>query len=48
MLRQTLRTQAINRLVAVCDTRDRNGFVTNVQQGDVPSRSQRLATSLAQ
>src|SRR6266446_10180248 len=47
MLRQTLRTKAINRLVDVCYTRYRNGFVTNVQKGDVPSRSQSLATSLA-
>lgn len=47
MLRQTLRTKAITRLVDVCYTRDRNGFVTNVQKGDVPSRYQSLATYLA-
>ena len=47
MLRQTLRTKEINRLVDVCYTRYRNGFVTNVQKGDVPSRSQSLATYLA-
>ena len=47
MLRQTLRTQEINRLVDVCYTRYRNGFVTNVQKGDVPSRYQSLATYLA-
>jgi Putative transposase len=44
MLRQTLRTKEINRLVDACDTRYREGFVTNVQKGDVPSRSQSLAT----
>ena len=48
MLRQTLRTKEINRLVDVCYTRYRNGFVTNVQKGDVPSRYQSLATYLAQ
>jgi hypothetical protein len=47
MLRQTLRTKEINRLVDVCYTRYRNGFVTNVQKGDVPSRYQSLATYLA-
>ena len=47
MLRQTLRTKAINRLVDVCYTRYRNGFVTNVQKGDVPSCYQSLATYLA-
>src|SRR5947209_5966514 len=47
MLRQTLRTQEINRLEDVCYTRYRNGFVTNVQKGDVPSRYQSLATYLA-
>ena len=47
MLRQTLRTKEINRLVNVCYTRYRNGFVTNVQKGDVPSRYQSLATYLA-
>ena len=30
-----------------CYTRYREGFVTNVQKGDVPARSQSLATSLA-
>lgn len=47
MLRQTLRTKEINRLVDVCYTRYRNGFVTNVQKGDVPSHYQSLATYLA-
>jgi hypothetical protein len=47
MLRQTLRTKEINRLVDACYTRYREGFGTNVQKGDVPSRYQSLATYLA-
>ena len=47
MLRQTLRTKEINQLVDACYTRYREGFVTNVQKGDVPSRYQSLATYLA-
>jgi len=47
MLRQMVKTQEINRLVDVCYTRYRNGFVTNVQKGDVPARYQSLATYLA-
>ena len=47
MLRQTLKTKGINRLVDACYTRYRKGFVTNVQKGDVPSRYQSLATYLA-
>jgi Putative transposase/Transposase zinc-binding domain len=47
MLRQTVKTQEIKRLVDVCYTRYREGFVTNVQKGDVPSRYQSLATYLA-
>jgi hypothetical protein len=47
MLRQTVKTDAINRLVDACYTRYRDGFVTNVQKGDVPSRYQSLATYLA-
>jgi hypothetical protein len=31
----------------MCDTRSREGFVTNVQKGDVPTRYQSLATYLA-
>jgi len=42
-----LRTTESNRLVALGYTRERNGFVTTVQKGDVPSRSQSLATYLA-
>ena len=47
MLRQTLKSKEINRLVDTCYTRYREGFVTNVQKGDVPSRYQSLATYLA-
>jgi Putative transposase/Transposase zinc-binding domain len=47
MLRQTVQTPAMKRLVDVCYTRYREGFVTNVQKGDVPSRYQSLATYLA-
>jgi hypothetical protein len=47
MLRQTLKIKGINRLVDACDTRYREGFVTNGQKGDVPSRYQSLATYLA-
>jgi Putative transposase len=47
MLRQTVKTQEIKRLVDVCYTRYREGFVTNGQKGDVPSRYQSLATYLA-
>ena len=47
MLRQTVQTDEINRLVDVCYQRYPNGFVTNVQKGDVPTRYQSLATYLA-
>jgi len=47
MLRQTVKTQEIKRLVDVCYTRYREGFVTNGQKGDVPARYQSLATYLA-
>ena len=47
MLRQTLKTRESSRLVDACYTRYREGFVTNVQKGDVPSRYQSLATYLA-
>jgi len=47
MLRQTVKTHEMDRLVDVCYTRYREGFVTNVQKGDVPSRYQSLATYLA-
>ncbi len=47
MLRQTLKSREINRLIDICYTRYRNGFVTNVQKGAVPSRYQSLARYLA-
>jgi hypothetical protein len=47
MLRQTVQTDAMARLIDVCYTRYREGFVTNVQKGDVPTRYQTLATYLA-
>jgi len=47
MLRQTVKTKEINRLVDACYTRYRHGFVTNVQKGDVPSRYESLARYLA-
>jgi len=47
MLRQTLKIKGLNRLVDACYTRYREGFVTNVQKGEVPSRYQSLATYLA-
>ena len=47
MLRQTVKTQALQRLVNTCYTKYRQGFVTNVQKGDVPARYQSLARYLA-
>ena len=47
MRRQPWKTREIHRLVDACDTRSRNGVVPNVPKGDVPSRSQSLARSLA-
>jgi hypothetical protein len=47
MLRQTVKTSEIRRLVDMCYTRYREGFVTNVQKGDVPARYQSLARYLA-
>ena len=47
MLRQTLETDAIHRLVDVCFRKYPNGLVTNVQQGQVPSQSQSLARYVA-
>ncbi len=38
MLRHTVQTKEMDRLVDLCDTRYHNGFVTNVPKGDVPSR----------
>src|SRR5215831_20285890 len=47
MLRQTVKTQELQRLVHTCYTKYRQGFVTNVQKGDGPSRYQSLARYLA-
>ena len=47
MLRQTGQTPEMKRVVDACDTRAREGCVTNVHKGAGPSRSQSLATSLA-
>jgi hypothetical protein len=44
MLRQTVKTQELKRGVDACDTRYREGCVTNVHTGDVPSRYQSVAT----
>ena len=45
MLRETLKTHEINRLVDTCYRRYPNGFVANVQPGDVPSRYESLSAS---
>jgi hypothetical protein len=47
MLRQTVQTDALRKLVDACYRQYPNGFVTNVQKGDVPSWYQSLATYLA-
>ena len=47
MLRQTVQRKEIHRLVDVCYMRYREGFVTNMQKGDVPARYQSVATYLA-
>jgi hypothetical protein len=47
MLRQTGKTPEMRRLVDTCYTRYREGFVTNVQKGEVPARYQSLAIYLA-
>jgi hypothetical protein len=47
MLRQTVKTPEMRRLVDTCSTRYREGCVTNGQKGDVPARYQSLATYLA-
>jgi Putative transposase/Transposase zinc-binding domain len=47
MLRQTVKTPEMRRLVETCYTRYREGFVTNVHKGEVPARYQSLAIYLA-
>ena len=47
MLKETLKSKEINGLVDACYRRYPNGFVANVQKGDVPSRYESLARYLA-
>jgi hypothetical protein len=47
MLRKTLETDAVKRLVDVCCRQSPNGLVTHVQQGKVPSQFQSLASYVA-
>jgi Putative transposase len=47
MVRQTLRTEAVNQLVDTCFRKYPKGLVTNVQKGAVPSQYQSLARSVA-
>src|SRR6266566_8647200 len=47
MVRQTLKSDAINQLVDRCFTQYPNGLVTNVQKGQVPSGYQSLARYVA-
>jgi hypothetical protein len=48
MLRQTLKTDAINRLVDGCFRKYPKGLVTNVQKGKVPAQYQSVARYVAQ
>ena len=47
MLRQTVKSKEIHRLVDPCYPRYHEGFVTKVHKGDVPARYKRLARYLA-
>jgi Putative transposase/Transposase zinc-binding domain len=47
MVRQTLKTEAVNQLVDTCFRQYPNGLVTNVQKGTVPSQYQSLARYVA-
>jgi hypothetical protein len=47
MLRQTVKTQEMKRLVDACYTRYREGLVTNVHEGKVPAQYQSLARDVA-
>src|SRR5262245_12527297 len=47
MLRQTLKTDAVQRLVDVCFRKYPDGLVTHVQKGAVPSQYQSLARYVA-
>ena len=48
MLRQTLKTEAVNRLVDTCFQKYPDGLVTNVHKGQVPSQYQSVARYVAQ
>src|SRR2546421_2509189 len=48
MLRQTLKTEAVNQLVDTCFQKYPNGLVTNVQKGSIPSQYERLARYVPQ
>jgi hypothetical protein len=47
MLRQTLKTDAVNRLVDACFRQSPDGLVTNVQKGAVPAQYQSVARYVA-
>jgi len=47
MLRQTLKTEAVNQLVDTCFQKYPNGLVTNVQKGSIPSQYQSVARYVA-
>src|SRR5207247_7486110 len=47
MLRQTLQTEAIHRLVDTCFRKYPDGLVTNVQKGAVPAQAQSVARYVA-
>jgi hypothetical protein len=47
MCRETLKTEEMHALVDTCYTKYPNGFVANVQKGEVPSHYQSLARYLA-
>ena len=47
MLRQTLKTDAVHRLVDTCFQKDPDGLVTNVQKGAVPAQAHSVARYVA-
>ena len=47
MVRKTLKTEAVNRLVDACFTKYPKGLVPNVPKGKVPSGYQSLARDVA-
>ncbi len=47
MIRQTLKSDAVNKLVDACFRTSPNGLVTNVQKGTVPAQSQSVARYVA-